>query len=283
MKFNKTTKPLESVKTKQSQMIKFFRKIRHNFLMENKSGKYLKYAIGEIVLVVLGILIALQVNNLNDRRNISADTKNNLHTLKTELISNTDILKSNIDIVNAQISNSLNLIDSLNNDVELDDKDLYLLARIGRLGPLRLKSLATTSLGDFLNSGSYSAFLSSEIKNHLLAYNSEIQNVDFTLKRFEEYWKDIELPYLTKHFSVLDMYTQASLSSKGKASRLTENTILRSTKKYFTNDIEAFFNNREFASMYTARFAELRAVFYAMDSLSRSIDDLIASIEASLQ
>ncbi|WP_339896271.1 DUF6090 family protein [uncultured Algibacter sp.] len=49
-------------------MIKFFRKIRQNLLMENKTGKYLKYAIGEIILVVIGILIALQINNWNQNR-----------------------------------------------------------------------------------------------------------------------------------------------------------------------------------------------------------------------
>ena len=43
-------------------MIKFFRKIRQNLLTENKFGKYLLYAIGEILLVVIGILIALQLN-----------------------------------------------------------------------------------------------------------------------------------------------------------------------------------------------------------------------------
>ena len=49
-------------------MIKFFRKIRQNLLMENKTGKYFKYAIGEIVLVVIGILIALWISNLNQER-----------------------------------------------------------------------------------------------------------------------------------------------------------------------------------------------------------------------
>ena len=49
-------------------MIKFFRKIRQNLLMENKTGKYFKYAIGEIVLVVIGILIALSINNWNQNR-----------------------------------------------------------------------------------------------------------------------------------------------------------------------------------------------------------------------
>ena len=47
-------------------MIKFFRKIRQKLVTENKFSKYLLYAIGEIVLVVIGILIALQVNNLNE-------------------------------------------------------------------------------------------------------------------------------------------------------------------------------------------------------------------------
>ena len=51
-------------------MIKFFRKIRQNLLLENKTGKYLKYAIGEIVLVVIGILIALQINNWNESRKL---------------------------------------------------------------------------------------------------------------------------------------------------------------------------------------------------------------------
>jgi hypothetical protein len=47
-------------------MIKFFRKIRQRLLTENKFSKYLLYAIGEIVLVVIGILIALQINNWNE-------------------------------------------------------------------------------------------------------------------------------------------------------------------------------------------------------------------------
>ena len=50
-------------------MIKFFRQIRQQLVMENKTSKYLKYAIGEIVLVVLGILIALQLNILKDESN----------------------------------------------------------------------------------------------------------------------------------------------------------------------------------------------------------------------
>ena len=50
-------------------MIKFFRKISYDPMEKNKTGKYLKYTIGEIVLVVIGILIALGINNWNENRN----------------------------------------------------------------------------------------------------------------------------------------------------------------------------------------------------------------------
>ena len=49
-------------------MFKFFRKIRYNLMGQNKTGKYFKYAIGEIILVVIGILIALQINNWNENQ-----------------------------------------------------------------------------------------------------------------------------------------------------------------------------------------------------------------------
>jgi len=49
-------------------MIKFFHHIRQSLIMENKTSKYFKYAIGEIVLVVIGILIALSINNWNQER-----------------------------------------------------------------------------------------------------------------------------------------------------------------------------------------------------------------------
>ena len=49
-------------------MIRFFQNIRKNLAAENKVAGYLRYAIGEIVLVVLGILIALYINNLNEQR-----------------------------------------------------------------------------------------------------------------------------------------------------------------------------------------------------------------------
>ncbi len=85
-------------------MIKFFRHIRKSLLMETgKTSKYLKYAIGEIVLVVIGILIALSINNWNEQRK-QKDTLNNIYTtLKIDLledIKNIDKITSSSELSN---------------------------------------------------------------------------------------------------------------------------------------------------------------------------------------
>lgn len=67
-------------------MIKFFRKIRQKLLTENKFSKYLLYAIGEIILVVIGILIALQINNSNELNKQRAKEVQFLKNLKSDLI-----------------------------------------------------------------------------------------------------------------------------------------------------------------------------------------------------
>jgi len=66
-------------------MIHLFRKIRQNLLSENKTGEYLKYAVGEIFLVVVGILIALAINNWNDDRINTGKQQDYLNGLKNDL------------------------------------------------------------------------------------------------------------------------------------------------------------------------------------------------------
>jgi hypothetical protein len=77
-------------------MIKLFRNIRQNLLKEGKITNYLKYAIGEIVLVVIGILIALQINNWNDHRKEKAIEQQLLKALNEEFTNNLEILKQTI-------------------------------------------------------------------------------------------------------------------------------------------------------------------------------------------
>ena len=66
-------------------MIKFFRQIRYNLMETGKTGKYFKYAIGEIVLVVIGILIALSISNWNETRKQSALEKEFISSIKNDL------------------------------------------------------------------------------------------------------------------------------------------------------------------------------------------------------
>jgi hypothetical protein len=73
-------------------MIKIFRQIRQRLIKEHKVSKYLLYAIGEIILVVIGILIALQINNWNESRKIKVSEQEILTNLKSELIINKDRL-----------------------------------------------------------------------------------------------------------------------------------------------------------------------------------------------
>ncbi|HMR44379.1 MAG TPA: DUF6090 family protein [Saprospiraceae bacterium] len=67
-------------------MIKFFRRIRQNLLSENKFARYLLYAFGEIVLVVIGILIALGINNMNQNRINEKIEQTYLNGLKQEFL-----------------------------------------------------------------------------------------------------------------------------------------------------------------------------------------------------
>ena len=66
-------------------MIKFFRKIRQRLISENRAARYLLYALGEIVLVVIGILIALQINNANEHRKAIAVSDATLRDLDREM------------------------------------------------------------------------------------------------------------------------------------------------------------------------------------------------------
>ena len=102
-------------------MLKFFRKIRRKLISENKLSKYLIYAIGEIILVVIGILIALQINNWNENRKNSNQEKVVLETLLENLslaknqseilISEESLLKKRlISVLGLESSEKRNLI-----------------------------------------------------------------------------------------------------------------------------------------------------------------------------
>ncbi len=77
-------------------MIKFFRRIRRRLLSENKFSKYLLYAIGEIFLVVIGIMIALQANNWNEKRKLNNTIETLIDKVENDVIADIKDVNSEI-------------------------------------------------------------------------------------------------------------------------------------------------------------------------------------------
>ncbi|MFX0556665.1 DUF6090 family protein [Maribacter sp. CXY002] len=159
-------------------MIKFFRKIRQNLLSEGRTSKYLKYAIGEIVLVVIGILIAIQIDNWNEER------KNT--EIKESLVENL-IADLNEDIQNLEALNTINtnaenegvyLASYLENAlVEIDS--LRLINSIVFSGYVPNKSLISSTYNDLINSNNLQLFHDVKLKRLLDDYY--VQNSWFEL------------------------------------------------------------------------------------------------------
>lgn len=90
-------------------MLKFFRKIRQQLLEENRFTKYLMYAAGEILLVVIGILIALQINNWNESKKTGAEVESLLIALKTDLEQDTLLIKQQLPFIIEQFDHNESL------------------------------------------------------------------------------------------------------------------------------------------------------------------------------
>ena len=102
-------------------MIKFFRRIRYDLMEKNKTGKYFKYAIGEIVLVVIGILIALQVNNWNQDRIAQIEADSFLERLKEDLLTEKIMLQQRILYYTKVEEHAKNVINTLSNKTNVLD------------------------------------------------------------------------------------------------------------------------------------------------------------------
>jgi len=145
-------------------MIKFFRKIRQSLLSENKFSKYLLYAIGEIALVIIGILIALAINKKNtDIENIKLRDLY-LIQLNEEINVNLQKLNNYKDRAIAQITELDTLVDILRNK-EYDNPKLLLKSRylyiIQRFNP------TTTTYENLKYSGDLKLFKDLKLRNSI--------------------------------------------------------------------------------------------------------------------
>lgn len=97
-------------------MIKFFRRIRQQLLSENNFNKYLLYAIGEIILVVVGILLALQINNWNEARKRNIEEEKLLTALIEDFNENKVRLEKAISRETDMVRMSKSLIKAMQSD-----------------------------------------------------------------------------------------------------------------------------------------------------------------------
>lgn len=102
-------------------MIKFFRKIRQTLIAENKFSKYLFYAIGEIVLVVIGILIALSINNWNEIRKNRIAELNILQDIKASISTDIQQLKLRIELSKTDVQSANIILNHLEKNLPYND------------------------------------------------------------------------------------------------------------------------------------------------------------------
>jgi len=158
-------------------MIKFFRKIRQNLLSEGKTGKYLKYAIGEIVLVVIGILIALSINNWNTERINNNRVKQYAKSLVQDLENDIEM----INVSQFQAKKSFKRIDSLKSYMlstdlaNLSNTDLYVLTHDIMYRPYMWNR---STFNEMKNSEILHNFKNDSLKKKLMAYESYSYHLD---------------------------------------------------------------------------------------------------------
>lgn len=105
-------------------MMKFFRKIRQNLVGEGKTAQYLKYAIGEIILVVIGILLALQVNEWNLKKQNRSYEITMLQEVNEALIVDLKNINRNISYLK-QVKYRIHEIARMKNDLSIPRDSLY--------------------------------------------------------------------------------------------------------------------------------------------------------------
>ena len=178
-------------------MIKFFRKIRQKLVTEKRFSKYLIYAIGEIILVVIGILIALSINNWNEdkkSKQIELALLKELHTSITEEISSVNlVIERNKDYVaSAKI-----VLDAIENNQIITDSVSNHLQRSFRVWRYNAKTSAYYNLRDY----GLHIFKNRETREALLsAYDGRASFVSTLYERYHQFVYNVVEPILADQF-----------------------------------------------------------------------------------
>jgi len=189
-------------------MAKFFRKIRQNSISENKLTNYLKYAIGEIILVVIGILIALQINNWNESRKqyktekeFIASVKNDLKQDKIfidQIIKQTEPRIAAYKILNSQLP------DLYNNDKETLDSVFWIYFKTQRTFYPISGSYESAVSGNQLTTFRNREWVQKVVKLYNSTYDRLIDNGQILDERWGFLSKKYSYERRTGHFREMD-------------------------------------------------------------------------------
>ena len=169
-------------------MIKFFRHIRQKQHMENKTSKYFKYAIGEIILVVIGILIALQINNSNNKRIETEREFKYLTNIRLDLKKDLENLEYNIDFRRKKSLGTEKLISQINGQ-PIQDLNETTYNVVNTLYQERFQP-SNVTYNDLVSSGNMNLISNDSIKIHLfelsLLYQQNLFNIEHETAEYEE-------------------------------------------------------------------------------------------------
>ncbi|MHB1105914.1 MAG: DUF6090 family protein [Lutibacter sp.] len=180
-------------------MIKFFRKIRKKLLQEGKTASYFKYAIGEIVLVVIGILIALQINNWNEFRKINHQEliilENILQDLRNDKIGLNKIIERRI----SKASSADIMVSYYDGEKIKNLSDYYF--HWTNLLYWEAHYPRNIAFKELINSGNMSIIKNAEIRNSLLEINASYEEL-FAVR--QHMYDDYKLYLYNSYAGILD-------------------------------------------------------------------------------
>jgi hypothetical protein len=184
-------------------MIKFFRKIRQNMLMENKTGTYFKYAFGEIILVVLGILIALQVSNWNQLR-IEQNSMNAYYAkLANTLEDDIKELRESIDKSNSYGDDLMRCLEILNSKNEAHIEELK--AKIGTLNIPFANDHSMELFDEFINKGYLSKIEDPELKSQFERVKNGLIKAENWDKVLDNDFVNNVIPFVQNNLNIVDI------------------------------------------------------------------------------
>ena len=207
-------------------MIKFFRNIRKNLLSKGKTTQYLKYAVEEIVLVVIGILIALQINNWNQNRILDRNEQIYLLGLKEEFLISKSKLKELRSVNQKNYSGAKKILEYTNSKKEPPTEALFSKILYQTFSDDIAFNPNNSLLYEMINSGNLKNLSNTDLRKQLTNWVSTIEDVSKQ-----------EAELANQRVKVLDMFrtNNTSLSTIFKQAGVYEILALPEAKTEMSN------------------------------------------------